>query len=176
MKVTGIFLAALIAFCPLAGLSLAQESQPGSPPPVKLKSESTALTLSVVGTTLPIPLIFLAAAASGPGGDADFLAWAGVSSLAIGPSLGYFYADSKGRGWSGIGIRAIGLAAIFGGEGGFLSAAGAGIFIASTVYDLVQVKSAVRRHNLRVQEKGLAIVPVLSLQSKTIGLQVQFIF
>jgi len=176
LKATGIFLALSIAFCSLAPPSLAQESQQGTPPPVKLKSESSALTLSVVGTTVPIPLIFLAAAASGPGGDADFLAWAGISSLAIGPSIGYFYADSMGRAWSGIGFRAIGLAGIFGGGGGFLSVAGAGIFIVSTVCDLVQVKSAVRRHNLRVKEKGLALVPVFSPRSKTVGLQVQFSF
>ena len=189
MKATGKFLAVCIAFWSLASPSLARESQQESSPSIKLKSEKTAMTLTLLGTLIPWGL-FLQGMGEDHSPDAEFreiLAIGGFFAIPIGPSLGYFYAGSTWRGLAGVGIRVVGLAGFIGAvaiswTGSEHSAAGglalisSGLVLASSVFDIVQVKNAVRRHNLSIQGKGLAIVPVFFPRSKTAGLQIQFSF
>jgi Na+/proline symporter len=188
MRVTVTFLAAWIALCSLAQSSFAQESQQAPSPDIKLKSESTAFTLSLVGAAVPLTLLSLAAILdnSSSADDVAILAWAGMLSLPIGPSLGYFYGGLPWRGLLGIGVRTItglGLIAtiwaifdpaeVSAGALGFIVG---GLCAANIVYDVASVKGAVRKRNVRTQEKSLAIVPLLNPRSKAVGIQVQFSF
>jgi len=192
MKSMGALLAAGLTMASLALPLSAQESQAQSPPVVKLKSEKKAMTMSVIATLVPWAVFLSTGLREGhdPGGLSGGESIALVAALAIpvGPSLGYFYAGSTGRGLMGIGIRLVGLAGIVGGGFGRDNAdandslmtafmvAGTCATVGSYLYDFAGLKKAVRRHNLKAQGMRMAIAPVVSLKSKAYGLQVQLSF
>lgn len=188
MRRMGALLAAGLVAAALAPPLRAQErggSRGGTPPPVKLKSESKASALSAVGTIVPVAVFAVGLFAGN--GPAD-IATIGALAIPFGPSLGYFYADATGRAFIGIGIRLAGLAGIIGGSWGLDNGdandtlmkafiiTGAGALVASTVIDLAGVKRAVRRHNLKAQGPRLALAPVVSPRTGTFGLQARLSF
>jgi len=162
-----------------------QESAPG------LKSESTALTLSLVSTLVP-PGAGIALMASedagGYGNDAtaEIGAIVAGSALYFGPAIGYWYGGASGRGWKGVGLRfgvgaatTLGALAICGGErcgiwgdddgaatgAALLVLAGGGFILGSAIYDIAKVKSHVREANdekLRRSGVELSLAPTLS--------------
>jgi len=162
-----------------------QESVPG------LKSESTALTLSLVSTLIPLGAgIALMASEDGSSYGNDATAEIGAilagSALYFGPAVGYWYGGASGRGWKGVGIRfgvgaatTLGALAICGGDrcgifedddgatagAGLLVLAGGGFILGSAIYDIVKVKSHVRTANeekLRRSGVELSLAPTLS--------------
>jgi len=185
---------ALLATGLIAGsLSLplrAQESRENwekvPPPAVKLKSEKKAVTLSIVATLVPWA-VFVPLGLRESGGEAASL----VAALAIpvGPSLGYFYAGSPGRGLLGMGMRIgviVGLVAL----GTSLHDAGhdsptmtstlffSGVIAVagSYVIDIAGIRKAVRRHNLKAQRLQLAFAPLVSPRTRAFGLQARLSF
>lgn len=164
-----------------------RESLDATPPPVKLKSESTAVMLSVVGGLVPLGLAVLASGSSGHESSAldGFI----LASMAVGPSLGYFYAGLPGRGLKGVGARAIGLAGLIGGFlflwdemdkkpalGVSLALGGGALFLYSTFYDMTTIRTAVRTRNNKYQGVSLNVAPVLAPKSRTVGLSLQLGF
>jgi len=160
-----------------------RKSQSQPPPAVKLKSEGTAMAYAVVGSIVPWVLFFCSPALQGA------TAYLSALTLPIGPSLGYFYAGAPGRGLLGMGIRAgviVGLVAL----GTSLHDAGhdsptltstlffSGVIAVASSYaiDIAGIRKAVRRHNLKAHGLQMAVAPVVSPKSKTVGLQVQFSF
>jgi len=174
------------------------------PTPI-LKSEDTALWLSLGSTLLPMGAGALMLAASD---DGTALGTAGAllmgSGLFFGPAVGYWYGGAAGRGWKGVGIRfgtgfvaSLGVLAICGGNGGencnffdsknddtvaaasILMLAGLGVMAFSAVYDIAKVKSHVRKANdeKRRQAAQVAVVPVVSpANGGTAGLVVSIRF
>lgn len=156
---------------------------------VKEKNPKTAFLMTLVGTAVP-----LAAAAAGAAGAGDFVGL-GMTGLLIGPSLGYFYGGLLWRGLLGVGIRAIGEGIILiGGLGAWFEAwgwdhekpdirkyesvvlVGAGIVLASAIWDLAYVKGAVNRRNIRARERALAFSPLINPRTKTVGITVRLSF
>ncbi len=169
-----------------------------------LKSEETALWLSLGSTAVPLVAgIALAAAADDEGtGAGPLIASAG---LYFGPAVGYFYGGAAGRGWKGVGIRfgtglvtALGVVAICGGADGencsifdssdddnlaaasIVALAGLAAITFSAVYDIAKVKSHVRQANqkkLSRTEPALSLAPVVSpVGGGTVGIVGQLRF
>jgi len=149
----------------------------------KEKSPDTAKVLSSAGASLSLLLTFVSMFSSS---GALFILWWGA--LVIGPSPGYFYGGLAERGIIGMGIRGGGLAIIITGimnsplvdveegQGGLLIIGGLAIAIGSTIYDLVKVRGAVEKHNLKVREKMLKISPTYIPQAKAFGITIQVRF
>ncbi|MCI0330504.1 MAG: hypothetical protein L0196_06070 [candidate division Zixibacteria bacterium] len=122
------------------------------------------------------------------------------SGILFGPSLGYFYGGRPGRGLGGIGVRlaiAGGAAAVAGiiwsgssaeeedcGLFGpcfpfippasiLILAAGGVMVVAHSIYDIVQVKETVQKHNRSRQEKALTVAPAYFAQHGAPGLKLQ---
>lgn len=140
-------------------------------------SAETARWLAVGGTLVPIAIALgSAAAGNGPG------AAAGALLLIPGPSLGYYYGGRPLRGLASTGVRVGALLGIPAGIGvcwdrcsggrallaGFLFRAGAGLFIASIVYDVTHVADDVRRHAGRGGRARIA--PILDPVERRVGL------
>jgi len=190
VKLAGVLLGACLVIGPQASLSMAQESQDQAPPVVKLKSEKKATTLSLVGTLVPWALFLTFGLREGHGdeGAEDVLALLGFFAIPVGPSLGHFYAGATGRGLAGMGIRLVGLAAAI--ACGFavdyndgnsslafgLAVAGLGVTVVSSILDITRAKRSVQKYNLRASGKQMAVTPVVSLKTRTVGLQVQISF
>jgi hypothetical protein len=104
----------------------------------------------MIGTLVPLPTIVLT-----------------LPGIIVGPSLGYFYGGMPGRAWTGIGLRVVGV-------GGVVSSfvicgwdcgpkdssydiawavflAGAGLTVGSAIYDLADIKPAVRKRNEKLK-------------------------
>lgn len=108
---------------------------------------------------------------------------AAAGGVILGPSLGYAYAGSPGRGLMGAGVR--GTALLFGGIGalGSTSDEGAatawwvasGIAAASCVYDIARIPAQVRKNN-RNNPSGasLVILPVYEPRKNTTGIAFGF--
>ena len=164
-----------------------------SPPDIRtpiLKSEDTALWLSLGSTLLPMGAGALMLAASDEDGTLGTVgALLTGSGLYFGPAVGYWYGGAAGRGWKGVGIRfgtglvaSLGVLAICGGNGGencnffdsknddtvaaasLLMLAGLGVMAFSAVYDIAKVKSHVREANdeKRRHAAQIAVAPVVS--------------
>jgi len=157
--------------------------------PVKEKNPKTAFVLTLIGTALPLAAVAAAAAGAGDFGGI------GLTGLLVGPSFGYFYGGLLWRGLLGIGIRTIGEGIILiGGLGAWFEAwgwddeepdikkwegvvlVGAGIVLASAIWDLAAVKGAVNKRNLRARERALAISPLFNPRTKTVGITVRISF
>lgn len=133
---------------------------------VEIKSETTALLLSFLGTAVPIgvgaPIVWEGA---GSTPAAVFM----VAGVLIGPALGHFYADRPGRAFAGIGIRLLAGAGVAlgglasGSEGGATGGATAvaaigGILAgASILWDIVRAPHSARVHNEEVPQRHMAI-------------------
>ena len=144
---------------------LIQERAPG------LKSGTTALLLSIVGTVVPAAASAMACGeCSGPEDGGEALVFLGA--LVVGPSLGHFYADRPGRALAGIGIRTLALAGVAGavaatwntdnagGEAlGFVSLALGG---AAVAWDIIRAPHSARVHNEKLQQgqAGLRFIPL----------------
>ena len=156
---------------------------------VKEKNPKTAFVLTLIGTALPLAAVAAAAAGAGDFGGI------GLTGLLVGPSFGYFYGGLLWRGLLGIGIRTIGEGIILiGGLGAWFEAwgwddeepdikkwegvalVGAGIVLASAIWDLAAVKGAVNKRNLRARERALAISPLFNPRTKTVGITVRISF
>jgi len=146
----------------------------------ELKSEGTALSLSLLGTLVPLVAGTAILATSDDiyysdanGSLGSLLIYTG---LYFGPSMGYFYAGKSGRGWASFGLRnAIGLGMVIGVtaacppadpcDEGAASAivliGGVGI-LASAIYDIANVKKTVRERNARQMASSLAVIPTYS--------------
>jgi hypothetical protein len=159
------------------------ESRDGTRPAVKLKSEKTALLLSLFGTLGSYGLIAIAASAD----EASALGYLGLTGSFVGPSLGYFYGGLAGRGLSGAMARLAGMGGVVGGFamlwedenerlGIALMIVGGSTVIVSTVSDIIGVRRAVRKRNNRVQGLSLNVAPVIVPKSKTVGLTLQLGF
>ncbi|HSA95814.1 MAG TPA: hypothetical protein VLJ16_07175 [Acidobacteriota bacterium] len=191
MRKVGALLGAVMIAGSLASPLRADESRPSRGelrPPVRLKSEKTALAWSVVGTLAPLAVSTSYLLAHDPSYAHADIASVGMLVAPLGPPLGYFYTGATGRALLGLGIRLAGLAGMIGGSYGLdnydsdedlmraLIIAGAGATLVSTLIDLAGVKRAVRRHNLRAQTLQLAFAPVASPRQKALGLQLQISF
>jgi hypothetical protein len=171
-------------------------------PAPNLKSEDTALWLSLGSTLLPVAAgtVMIVAA-----DDESTLGMAGAiiasSGLYFGPAVGYWYGGASGRGWKGVGIRlgtgiVAGLAItmictggncdIFDDDSGAMAGASlvalaaTGVILGSAIYDLAKVKSHVRRANeakLRESGASLSVLPIVSpANGGTAGLVAQVRF
>ena len=171
-----------------------------------VKSEDTALWLSLGSTLLPLAAGGVMIAASDAEGSLSTAGALLVSSgIYFGPAVGYWYGGASGRGWKGVGIRfgtgilaGLGVLAICGGndgencdffesgnEGSVAAAsvvmlAGMGVIAFSAIYDLARVKSHVRKANedkLRDSGASLSVLPVVSpANGGTAGLVAQVRF
>jgi len=154
----------------------------------KLKSESAALLGSLAATAIPSFLGwgFLT------GNAEEFGLALTLSGLIAGPSMGHFYANQKGRGFTGIGIR---LAIILGGyyltseaieeqhPDSELYAAIIGIIAVGSVtlvhgiYDILTTPSSVRRYNESLKnKKSLRLVPEVDPYNESYGLSIVYNF
>jgi len=168
-----------------------------------LKSEDTALWLSLGSTLLPLAAGGVMIAVSDAEGSLNTAGALLVSTgLYFGPAVGYWYGGASGRGWMGTGIRvgtglAAGLAIVAicgddncgiwddGDEGAvaaasLLALAATGVILGSAIYDLAKVKSHVRKANedkLRDSGASLSVLPVVSpANGGTAGLVAQVKF
>jgi hypothetical protein len=186
MRKMGALLAAGLISITLVLPLRAQESperRDETRPAVKLKSEKTALLLSLFGTLGSYGLIAIAASAD----EASALGYLGLTGSFVGPSLGYFYGGLAGRGLSGAMARLAGMGGVVGGFamlwedenerlGIALMIVGGSTVIVSTVSDIIGVRRAVRKRNNRVQGLSLNVAPVIVPKSKTVGLTLQLGF
>lgn len=152
-----------------------------------LKSEDTALWLSLGSTLLPVAVGATMIALDDSEGT---LGTAGAliasSGLYFGPAVGYWYGGASGRGWTGTGIRfgtgmvaGLAIVAICGSdncdlfddddEGAMAGAslvalAATGVILFSAIYDIAKVKSHVRRANEAKSGDSarLSVVPIVS--------------
>ena len=141
----------------------------------QLKSPSIAFQKSLFGTLVPLPTLIFT-----------------LPGIIVGPSLGYFYGDMPGRAWSGIGLRFLGVGGMVSpificwdcskGERRYtlswvLFLAGAGLTVGSTIYDLGDIKSAVRNHNEKLKRRGkISITPTYFTDAKATGLSLTLRF
>jgi hypothetical protein len=132
----------------------------------ELKSETTALLWSFLGTALP-------AAASAPfvwtpTGNSEEAAIVLVGALVIGPSLGHFYAERSGPAFAGIGIRVLAGAAIVAAAGydydntsssqyETLAIAGAIVGGASIMWDILRAPHSASVYNEKARPGGVSI-------------------
>jgi hypothetical protein len=108
-----------------------------------MRSESTALTLSLAATLVPAPTLILT-----------------VPGLIFGPSTGYFYGGCPRQAWRGIAVRTtigIGTLALLplfeDADGPFYLCTS--LAAASAIYDIAKVRRTVRERNRRIAELGI---------------------
>ena len=121
-----------------------------------IKSEGTAVTLSLIATLVPIAAGAAIWSAEQPDPLVGPIVMGG--SLLVGPSVGHFYIGKTGGLWLRLGIAAGATAAglVAGSSTGGLEGLavgvaiigiGAGVVFVDGVYDIVRVPGAVRRYN-----------------------------
>lgn len=184
------------------GQSPQQPGQIQELPAPDLKSEDTALWLSLGSTLLPVAAGAVMIAASDDDSSLNTVgALLASSGLYFGPAVGYWYGGASGRAWKGVGIRlgtgiVAGLAItmictsgncdILDDDSGAMAGASlvalaaTGVILGSAIYDLAKVKSHVRRANeakLRDSGASLSVLPVVSpTNGGTAGLVAQVRF
>jgi len=144
-----------------------------------LKSTSTALALSLFGTAVPMT-IWIAASAGKSGGpyenDARGLLFFG--SLAVGPSLGHFYAGHPGHAFAGIGVRSLALVGLSGACQIWKVNGNSQISVAfplalislvvglyDTVHDIATAPASARSHNAKVMAQRAVAVSLAPIGS-----------
>ncbi len=158
-------------------------------PDPELKSGSSALLYSLLGTALPVG-VGLAAATGNEGPNASPAPGLLVFSGAIfGPSLGHFYAGRPGRALGGIGLRVLGGAGMVAGfamswdrasdsagGGDVLFGAGAALWIGSAVWDIASAPHSARVQNekARKQRASLGVAAVGASRAPGLRLDVPF--
>ena len=133
------------------------------------KSEAGALAWSLAGTLAPIGAGLLIAVSSGgwvSGGTAALA----VGGFVVGPALGHFYADRVGRGFVGIGVRALAILTLVGLRCGFTEASctyppgfayvGIAAGTISMFYDIATAPASARWYNDRHKSVSVRTVPV----------------
>ena len=146
-----------------------------------IKSESTALWLSLGATVVPTAIGVLMIASDDSDVGALVGSLVGGAGLYFGPAVGYWYGAAAGRGWKGVGIRfgtgfVAGLTSILiCGENcdldsdefsaaGVITLIGGAVIVGSAIYDIAKVRSHVRKANdaKRADAARLSIAPILS--------------
>lgn len=170
----------------LQGGSPAVASMPAEEQIPGMKSETTALLLSLLGTVVPMAMSapFVHGGSSEEGSDtADFVF---LGALVLGPSLGHFYAGRPLRALAGIGVRtaclfatAAGLALSWDSEstgGAALLVGGLIIGGAAAVWDIIGAPQSARVHNdrLREEEHRVSIFPALTPRGVGLSVNVSF--
>jgi hypothetical protein len=174
------------------GMTPIEPAAPAGPPPEQrpLRSESTALWLSLGGTLASWTMV--AAASKLHGDDGAPLDWAGVLGTYLAPTFGHWYAGARVT--RGLGIRTVGLATMFIGltrsicadvdedvglggsgcseDGPRLLLAGLVIYVGGTIDDLLSVPGRVRKRNQRIQ--GLALAPLVAPHTSGLALAGSF--
>lgn len=156
---------ALLTLTP--ALVRAAESVPATSPPQR--SPETATLLAVGGTAAGWGLLF-----AGAGLNSSPAVFAGMAGIAVGPSLGHFYAGERNRGLATMGIRFAGEALMMLGAIGALAGAfcsddcpkndwagpvllGGAIAVAgATIYDVADAHRAVER---QARARTLVVTP-----------------
>lgn len=150
-----------------------------------LKSPYVADGLALAATIIPIAIAYNT--------DFDHTWWLAVSGLAIGPSVGHFYASQWGRGLTTAGLRtgllAIGVnfTALTFAESFFSDISGIGgpfIAVASLIgafglalYDLGTTEASVDKYNESIRAQGRSyFVPHIDFRGKRYGLTVVYHF
>ena len=184
----GIILAFLLFS---TALSWGQDNSTQQSLSVKEKNPKTAFFLSLAGTALP-----LAAMAAGAGTALHFHS-IGLVGVLVGPSLGYLYGGLGWRGLLGIGFRTVGVGLVLVAFTGFWSETwssmwggdsakdedweagllvGAVMMFGSAIWDLVAVKGAVQKRNVKLRDRTLTFAPLLNPRTKTVGISIRLFF
>jgi hypothetical protein len=162
----GVLTAFVVTLC-CPRQAVAQDLSPAPPPrAAPVKSEGEAFRRSLWGTVLPVA-VGVALTATGPTNDGATLAFLAVAGgMALGPSLGHFYAGQTGRALAMTAARA---GVITGSFVIALSAcpledctsqeektavtsflAGATLVTALAIYDIATARASVRAYNRRL--------------------------
>jgi hypothetical protein len=155
----------------VAAFALPSLAHAGAAPADEPRSPLVATALAAAPIGLSVALGIAAAET-----DSDALGFAATTGLLVGPSLGHFYAGEWGRGLFTAGARTAGIGLILLGafagwgecergasyddpchaegaeeaeDGRVVMGIGAGVFVAATVYDVVDAPFAARRFNER---------------------------
>ena len=106
--------------------------------------------------------------------------------MAIGPSLGHFYAARPGRALGGIGLRTLALLGVAGGVavawdsedagGGALALLGLGLCGTSLIADIATAPHSVQIHNDNMQEGRIAFGITPSRHTPGLGLRAEVCF
>ena len=161
---------------------------PGTAPeePVPgLKSGTTALLLSFLGTAVPAAIGASQVWESQDNGDWDVVML--VGALVLGPSMGHFYAGRPGPAFVGIGIRmvagaGVALALVETGledsSSGYeaLGVVGAVIAGASLVWDIARAPHSARVYNDKLRQERMTIGMTLPGRGSGPGLRAQVHF
>ncbi len=140
-----------------------------------LPSENTAVALGAVGALAGVFLPLVDSQGSGGG-------WALLTTWCAGPSLGFFYGGCWGRGLLTTGLRfglclAGALAALDSDNYGGIVYLWLGGMAATTMWDLVTTRRAVRKRNQRIaarQGLRLEVAPLVLRKGAGLKLQVSF--
>ena len=168
------------------GGSMAVASLPAEEQIPGMRSGTTALLFSLLGTVVPLaisaPSINTGSNEQGSGAaDAVFL-----GTLVVGPSLGHFYAGRPLRALAGIGVRtaclfatAAGLALTWDSDnqgGDALLFGGLIIGGAAAAWDIIRAPHSAQEHNERLREEGhrVSIFPSLTPRGVGLGVDVSF--
>jgi len=166
---------------PASTSASATQTEPEPLSPLSRKSRATATALAIgttlVGWGITLSPFFLDKEGSGDDNLLYGLAWTGLAVSAVGPSVGHFYSGEVRHGvWfsalrgGALGVGAITLwasavADVYGGESGaatgvfllgFGTAAGLGL------YDWIDAARSVDRYNARMENKSVALLPLIS--------------
>ncbi len=161
-------------------IPLTAGAQPVSESARGLKSEGVAFRASLLGTVGPIA-VGLALAAPGPTNDAAIPSILFITGgVALGPSLGHFYAGRPGRATATAvlrtGVMAASLIIAFSAcplEGctdeeeataAISTVTGAAVAAGLAIYDIVTAKASVRRHNQRI-----SLIPWVPPRGRGVG-------
>src|SRR5690349_22667086 len=148
-----------------------------------MKSENTALMLSLAGTVVP-------AAVSAPAafGDEENVgaAWVFLGALLLGPSVGHFYSDRPGRALAGIGIRGVAMVGLGGAiaaswdsensDADALAVASLGLGAACIAYDIVRAPHSARVQNNMVRQSKVTASMGTRTRSPSLGMCVEMRF
>ncbi len=163
----------MILVATVGAVSAAESSRPSG-----MKSPARATRMSLLGTAVPVGLLFLAVI------DEDSDSGYGILSLVgsvIGPGMGHAYAENPGRFWRGAGWRTVGWSGLAAAvaisrddpdspSAIVLSIAGSTLLLASTVYDIVSASDSAELHNAQFDSPGVSLVPLWFPQENSVGL------
>jgi hypothetical protein len=168
----------------------------------RLKSESKATVLSLLGTFVPVALGVTVWAVQGPDSvfhydESGVLKWKRLETpsravpvaliltgVVFGPSLGHFYVGGAGGLPLRLGIGSLSMLAAAGGSsaagGGWdglgvaagVMAAGFVVIVIDAFYDIARVGGSVREHNEHVMSE-LVITPMYSFETRAAGVQIR---
>jgi hypothetical protein len=166
----------------------------GQEPDRDLKSGRSAFLCSLLGTAVPVGLGAAVLSADSESGGGALAGLAVVGGSLVGPSLGHFYAGRTGRALGGIGIRLVAGAAIVGGfgmsfdsgggswgfesdgDGDALMAAGAALWVTSTIVDIATAPHSAHVRNEKILKRRASVGPAPIGPSHAPGIRVDVPF